>query len=640
MRFLLALLLGLLPGLALAQSVLVRTAEHDGFTRVVVDFADRPEWRLREVEGGLRLQTDGAARFDLSDAYRRIGRDRMRAISTPEPGVLRIELGCNCSARTIELANGGLVIDLVDGPERAAPPAQASRAGAPLLAVPGPLQGALDDPARDADVARFRAALLQDLTAGIAAGTLRTMPGAESLSPPDPDPAVGTDAPRTGDAVQPPAHMVVDSAMRRLDDPNAPAVPVAGCEALDMPPISEWAEPSDGAGYVDAVGRVDPVRLNAEIRRLIQAGLGAEARALALSAPSGVRIAPILIEIARLVDGAPAGPRITAAATCNGGFDLMAMLSDPPRLPASTEAALAEFETWPPGLQALLGPRLAGAFLDLGRDEAARLLRAVYGGGTVAEDGLLDLRLDDAGQDAAAEPVLRAVIEGRRPDAGAAMVALIDYRIGLPEGVPADLLDQAEAMLRELSAADSGQLAAAILRGRIARNELGRAARDLTAATRLDPGQKDRLAQAILDRLAGLDDDAAFLRGVRDIGDWRPPEGAARQAVLGRLVDAGMQGMARGWISRSDRLSASERASAARLAEARGDPEAAELIRDAGADLSVTDLLDRPVQIRQTAPAAFPPARPDPSSRARGKSLIEESAALRAELSELLGDDR
>lgn len=105
-----------------AESVRIRTGEHDGFTRIVAENG-AAGWRLGRAQAGYELRIDAADGFDLSDAFRLISRTRVAALSPGAgPGSLLIDLGCECHARVFETPSGALVIDISDGaPDPASP---------------------------------------------------------------------------------------------------------------------------------------------------------------------------------------------------------------------------------------------------------------------------------------------------------------------------------------------------------------------------------------------------------------------------------------------------------------------------------------------------------------------------------------
>ncbi|MDH3263635.1 MAG: hypothetical protein OEM24_06530 [Paracoccaceae bacterium] len=118
-RLALALALALvLPAAAGAETARVRSGDHPGFTRLVVQLAEPAEWRLGRVEGGYALEvarTDLA--FDLSGVFRLISRSRLATVRQ-EPGQprLTLELACDCHATAMDFNETWIVLDVRDGP--------------------------------------------------------------------------------------------------------------------------------------------------------------------------------------------------------------------------------------------------------------------------------------------------------------------------------------------------------------------------------------------------------------------------------------------------------------------------------------------------------------------------------------------
>ena len=113
---------------ARAERVAVQSGEHDGFTRLVLDFAAPVGWQMTRTESGYRLAlTRPDLRFDLSDVFRRVPRDRLASVwADPDTGALMLGIGCACHAFPFELRPDVLVIDLRDGP---APPGSSFERG-------------------------------------------------------------------------------------------------------------------------------------------------------------------------------------------------------------------------------------------------------------------------------------------------------------------------------------------------------------------------------------------------------------------------------------------------------------------------------------------------------------------------------
>jgi len=105
----------LLCGFAMAASagpVAVRSGEHPGFSRLVIDFGQVPQWTVNEREGGRRLDFAGqAVALDVSGVFARMGRSRIASVDAG-PGHLDLTLTCDCAVTVFELAGGRLVIDV------------------------------------------------------------------------------------------------------------------------------------------------------------------------------------------------------------------------------------------------------------------------------------------------------------------------------------------------------------------------------------------------------------------------------------------------------------------------------------------------------------------------------------------------
>jgi len=107
----------LLPLAALAQPVRVTSGEHDGFTRLVLDYGSPQDWQVGRTLDGYALRLTGPTpTYDLTGVYDLIGRGRLAAVWVdPATQALRIGIGCACHAQPFEFRPGIVVIDLKDG---------------------------------------------------------------------------------------------------------------------------------------------------------------------------------------------------------------------------------------------------------------------------------------------------------------------------------------------------------------------------------------------------------------------------------------------------------------------------------------------------------------------------------------------
>ena len=114
MRLLLAALLSL-PCLASAQSIRVRSGEHETFSRIVIALPKPSPWSLMREGEGYRLDMAAKPQLDISRVFDLIPRRRIADIRKT-PGGLRLSLGCECHAVATEMRPGLIVLDVTDGP--------------------------------------------------------------------------------------------------------------------------------------------------------------------------------------------------------------------------------------------------------------------------------------------------------------------------------------------------------------------------------------------------------------------------------------------------------------------------------------------------------------------------------------------
>jgi len=114
MRFLFpAMFMLLLSGVS-ADAVVVRTGDHETFTRVVVPVPAGGSWQLQREGNIISVQlTELRSDLDISTVFDRIGQDRISAV-TVTGATLQIDLNCRCVVESFVTAPRLLVIDVLD----------------------------------------------------------------------------------------------------------------------------------------------------------------------------------------------------------------------------------------------------------------------------------------------------------------------------------------------------------------------------------------------------------------------------------------------------------------------------------------------------------------------------------------------
>ncbi|WP_208348138.1 hypothetical protein [Pseudaestuariivita rosea] len=98
-----------------AETILVRSGEHTGFSRLVLDFDDLPDWSFVERDATYDLEIlNQDIRFDTSSVFRKIPRKRIISVSDSRDGVLSLKVNCDCTVEAFEHRGRSIVLDVID----------------------------------------------------------------------------------------------------------------------------------------------------------------------------------------------------------------------------------------------------------------------------------------------------------------------------------------------------------------------------------------------------------------------------------------------------------------------------------------------------------------------------------------------
>lgn len=101
----------------LAQTIVTRSGEHKGFTRLVMRLPGDADWSLTQSGHAATVNIDAPeVVFDTSRVFNLIPRKRLQSLAQNGPGQpLRLQLGCDCNVTSYVEENGYLVVDIRDG---------------------------------------------------------------------------------------------------------------------------------------------------------------------------------------------------------------------------------------------------------------------------------------------------------------------------------------------------------------------------------------------------------------------------------------------------------------------------------------------------------------------------------------------
>ena len=409
------LLLFVLFGMpAQSQTVEVRAGEHGSFTRLVLELPRGFDYQItRTMTGYLLSLGTMRPRYDLSQTYRMIGRERLRSIwAEPETSDLNLGIGCACHVIDAVLDNRFLILDIMEGAPPPDSPNEISAMGTrldplsadenirrprqrPSLALGNDLSYDWISVSRpefprsssvlvgtfprqeDQKSAAFRTDLLEQLARSANDGlvTMRPSP-AETIAPP-----LRSDlSSKDGLPISVQGNMGVN--------PEGVA-----CIPDDQIDVAAWAEArkaADGThadvaralaasreGLISEFDMVNTEALLAAARSHIHFGFGAEARALMRSFGDGAVSHQTLWAMTFIVDGEqPETDVFKGQSNCDGHAALWAMLSfsnEPPKS-VNFHAVIQAFVALPLHLQKHLGPGLARRLQFSGSKTGADLI--------------------------------------------------------------------------------------------------------------------------------------------------------------------------------------------------------------------------------------------------------------------------
>jgi hypothetical protein len=588
-----------------AETVRVRSGEHEGFSRLVLEFSERPTWRLEERSGAAELvfSPEGWT-FDLADVFSRIPRKRVRDLTASENGLL-IHLACDpCRIDVFNVRSGAIAIDVRDAPPVALSKVVTTAAdSAPDVAAPTVLDVAPELPR----TVTSWPILLQDSSGGVVFpfDRLPSTPHPLSYAPSRPQAATdGTDPPVEPPATADIAGRIADEVARaashgflrattpeqktstehaveagetsagrnlRLRQPGDIASPEedaelhqTDCPAEDVFDIGAWVPrddtpPADAlasaksalAGELDAIDEARAIDL---ARLYLSFGFGAEASTVVTTLAPRHPDAQILMAIADIVDGAADGipDGLDGAKDCPGRARLWVALAGSP--PSSSKDVLIALSEVPLGLRRHLAPRLMAVFTQAGDTATAESVRAMVTrapGPHGSDFELAEARMAATAGSSSAFLKLEGIAAVPSPVSDEALAILLELSAAQDRKVDLRLRELGEARADDLRTSPLGaRIEAALIRVMLAADDFPAASARLVARKRspLDGRIQDDLVIEFFAALAERGPPDAVLIHATTLLDALPAIAAARQvriALARRLLDLQLPRLAR-----------------------------------------------------------------------------------------------
>jgi hypothetical protein len=488
-----------MPLVAFAETLLVRSGEHETFSRLVTPLSGAKSWTIVQTDKQVVLTiTDHEDGFNTDRVFNLIPRDRIARITTDQNS-LTLSLACDCIVASFIEEGPFLVLDVAaqgtvlagrpvpvessiaklqdETPSRIRSPQDSENALASSAVVPSRVDGSPDLPqpslARGqlrADerqvLSEMQARLAQELGSAATRGVLTPAPGRPLPALPNLRvsalPALPVQSALVEPQLGPLNNFRISSSLDRSTNRTND---VAGFPGLSCPPrgtldVNAWGTSDPFAAQIAAArnglyrerDRLDQATAKRLAQTYIYFGFGAEARQILRLEPELKNANGPLLAMAAILDGQkPENPNaLHHDIGCDPEVALWTMLNLPEPVQGAkpdTDIALLALSKLPFHLRQILAPKLSKKLLAFGdAQSAAQALRSLERTSNplqaAAKLAQAELNLHN-GQSQSGTAQLEQVAVENAEQSPAALIALIDAKVAANQ--PIDL--QTESLI-------------------------------------------------------------------------------------------------------------------------------------------------------------------------------------------------
>lgn len=486
------------PKTSFADPIVVRSGEHDSFTRIVMELPEGSTWKVETQPGRSVLNIGGFdGGFDLSAAFDVIPRTRLSALLA-RAATLELQLTCDCPVNAFLENNGFLVLDIKDGPpietesvvianssalpatnftygellwvdpEGSAPEIVAAEViGTSLTAISQPSN---PDPTPQAEAVLQTQERLLEAFSDAASRGLLSLTDTDTFDPPDrledeQQTEIFDSYSTETDAIIPRSSQIRVTSSKDIPAQNiSDQFQLSGeqCPGEVITSVSTWGNGKTFNEQLrqsqnrlfDELGRLQKGALIQHIRLYIYFGFGAEAMRYLEMAPEIAASHPELVDIASILEyGYAKNPRVLHRYSgCASDVALWAILAAediPLEIEIHTEAALMALQSLPPSLRLFAGQALSDRLLRRGDIANAGIAMRSYQslkGYDQKTPKLADAEASELrGNEVTANDLLNEIIAEDTPQAPKAIISLVDSHVKEDVAISADIALLAEA---------------------------------------------------------------------------------------------------------------------------------------------------------------------------------------------------